>query len=192
MLIVEGCDMVGKTTLAQALTTHLNNRGHPHIYTHFSKLPSQFHHVWGYLPFFHPHVVQDRFYMSRFAYGRACRNQVVPTDVERRILESWFHLVGGYRVVVFADERFLQQQWESKGDRREMYDLDQIKRTNQHYVHMLATKELHVDMEIRVANDGVWPTDWCQDILKAYEERTKEYERLAALRPKDTMLHSLR
>lgn len=132
MIIVEGTDLVGKTTLCHKLVEELNRRGHPHIYSHFSKLPDCFDTYWGYVPFINRYVVQDRFHLSRMAYSNVCKDQRSISYLEQKLIESHLLRIGAYIVVVYSQEEVIKQRYEKRKD-KELYSLSRVLEVNEIY-----------------------------------------------------------
>lgn len=125
MIIVEGPDLVGKTTLCKTLAdTNLQ-------YIHFTRLADDFHRYYSYLPFIKTKFVLDRFHMSEIAYvaGRGeeqtTTNQFWYNALDRNILS-----IGGVIVVITADEELIVKRWR-KG---EMYDINTVLRANEAFM----------------------------------------------------------
>ncbi len=64
MIVLEGADGVGKTTLARAIAEALNLK-----VRHMSRPDDDFDHVSGYMSLVGKHV-QDRFHLGSVVYGR--------------------------------------------------------------------------------------------------------------------------
>ena len=188
MIIVEGTDLIGKTTLCEALVKGLNSLGCPHIYAHFTKLPATFQRVWHYKPFINRFVVRDRFYMSRMAYGMAFDNQPLLNETDYRTLDAWCRLVGAYHVVVLADDETIEQQWDAKQGEGEMYDLDGIKRVNKLFRDFVqepaiaGVYRMDIDNVISTrCSGGNWPSNkhTVQNILDDYCARQRDLSMIA-------------
>lgn len=176
MLIIEGPDLVGKTTLALALQKELANRRYCHIYSHFTRLPATFDQYWDYLPHIRADVVQDRFHMSRQAYGRQFHEQKLMSSEELRLIDSKLRQVGAMTVVcVSTSDTFLEQQYLKK-DRDEMYKLDGILGVNAKYRNIIDTREMDFDIVVDASKN--WPTSYLNAILHLYLCRRKEIHEL--------------
>jgi len=174
MIVVEGTDLLGKTTLCHELVKRLNAAEMPHIYQHFSKLPECFDWAAHYFPFMTRMVVMDRFYMSRQAYGRTFENQYVLTDEEYRILDAALRLVGGFTIVCVADDdEFIRLQYaDLPTSRQEVYPLDGIVKVNGEFKRIVDSNPWDYDFDyvIPVGKAG-WPSDHTKDIVERYLER---------------------
>jgi len=172
MIIVEGTDLLGKTTLCHALVEHLNQEM-PHIYQHFSKLPECFDWAAHYFPFMTRFVVMDRFYMSRQAYGRVFENQYVLSDEEYRILDAALRLVGGFTVVCLSNEKTIRERHAAMSpDRSEMYDVDGICKVNAQFADIVhgTMWDYDFDYVITSPQEG-WPADHVKEIVEQYLDR---------------------
>lgn len=110
MLIVEGSDRVGKTTLCQKLVKYLGNSG-PWMYRHFGPLPPGWTHPWDYFPAMSRHVVQDRFHLSEWAYRTAEGDTKLTFSSEMyRLVDARLRLLGSVTVVITADAKIIRQR----------------------------------------------------------------------------------
>lgn len=174
ILIVEGPDLVGKTTLALECQKVLARRRYPHIYSHFTRLPVAFDRYWDYLPHVRRTVVQDRFHMSRQAYGRQFLEQERMNDIELKLLQSAIWQVGGFTVVCVArTDEFLKTQFANK-DREEMYKVDGILGVNRKYVDIIQSREFDIDL-VMYAEDG-WPSERAEEVVDKYLARQQELD----------------
>ncbi len=121
MLIIEGPDGVGKTTLCHKLRKLLIE--HParvlsHVYAHFSRLPSVFDQYWGYVERASANIVQDRFHMSEIVYALACKRASPLTPEMYRLVDGHLRKLGAFTVLVTADIDLIESRW----DTTQMYD----------------------------------------------------------------------
>lgn len=131
MLIVEGSDCVGKTSLCNELIKQLNSRGYPVIPQHFGLLPSNWNYYDDYLPFMNTRTVMDRFIMSEVVYGHVIRNGTKLSPELYRRLDAHLRLQGSVTVVVTANDYWMRQQLDAKmASRQEVFNADQIMTVN--------------------------------------------------------------
>jgi thymidylate kinase len=116
MLIIEGADCVGKTTLAKKLLRVLDN----HVYAHFTRLPSGFDYYWGYVERMSVNIVQDRFHLSEIVYSRVRGVESPLTPELYRLVDAQVRLRAGYTILITADEGLVRKRW----DKGQMYNID--------------------------------------------------------------------
>lgn len=130
MLIVEGTDCVGKTTLCKKLIDKLSEHG-PWVYSHFTRLPDTWHFPGSFVPHVFRHVVRDRFHMSEIVYNQARGDpQQRLRHEEYRWLDGLIRTVGGFTVIVVASSTFINDHYTSAG---QMYPVEVCKRANKAY-----------------------------------------------------------
>lgn len=156
MIIVEGTDLVGKTTLCKKICTYLNARADVKLgmnswaeaywrYAHMS-VPNQswdFH--WGYINHMHPRNVQDRFYLSELAYSAAkdavygtCIGERIP-PAERMALEGKLLAIGAMTIIITADQHLLESRY-TVNAAREMFDFKVVEAANNWYRNFVINK----------------------------------------------------
>lgn len=162
MIIIEGTDGVGKTTLAEKLAQELGWQ-----YRHLSRLPDSFHRFFDYIPMIKSGVVQDRFHMSEIAY---CHGRNEPIEIWKMqpayyiALDRMLISRGVTQVLITADEEFLREQFE-KDKQDEMYKFDVIRRANEAYYEIatsgrFAEFQPHMDFHCHIpANPSYWLSD---------------------------------
>lgn len=124
MIIVEGPDLVGKTSVCQKLVKRLQSRGV--IYAHFSRLPLSFDRYWGYQRRASRNIIQDRFHMSEPIYA-AMRKDYTALDPEKyRMVDGMLRQLGAVHVVITATNDLIKSRW----GREEMYDIEQVFEVN--------------------------------------------------------------
>lgn len=139
MLIVEGSDLTGKTTLCRNLVKMLNAQGHPHIYRHLSRLPDAFNRYCGYEQASMTYSVQDRFHMSEPVYANMRGDETSLTPWLYRRVDAMLLLKGAFTVVMYAmEEQLIKDRWREG----EMYDLEGVLQVNASFD--------------RIANHGRW------------------------------------
>lgn len=146
MLILEGADGVGKSTLAKKLVKRLER--FRAIYAHFTRLPDSFHRVWGYVDRMSPWVVQDRFHMSELAYAYACGRWSSLTPEWYRVVDAYLRKIGVVTVVIEASPELVRSRW----DASQMFDIDTTARAALAY-QMIGSGEFALD------GSGVYQVD---------------------------------
>lgn len=176
MLIVEGADCVGKTTLCKELVRALNEAGWPHVYHHLGLLPP----CWreraeqNYARIMAPYVVQDRFHLSEPIYA-AARGDEPMLDVGQfdRVNRS-LHGYGGFQVVVLAESQVIRQRFHATR-LGQMYDLDTVLEVNDQYRQAAARGRWSgypVNVDYVVNNhDDMAPGPVAQRIVEQYVRR---------------------
>jgi len=138
VLIVEGADLTGKTTLCKRLVRELNQRGSLEgewNYSHMTAPGSRWDFYWSYLEFMRRRAVQDRFYLSELAY-RGIRGDREPklTSFESNLIRAQLILMGGLTVILTTTENGLLLA-HSRTPRTEMYGMEGIYQANHWYMH---------------------------------------------------------
>lgn len=137
MLIIEGADCVGKTTLQKEFVKRLNAANMPHVPHHLSRLPDSFDRYHGYKRLCNTTGVFDRFHMSEIAYQYGRREELGSyglTTEKYRQVDGMLRLHGSYVVVLSMEPsdapELLQQRWDQS---REMYDQALVLHVNEWY-----------------------------------------------------------
>jgi hypothetical protein len=115
MLIVEGPDCVGKTTLCKKLLEHLPN----HAYQHLSRPPIGFDSYWWHAKQMNRFIVQDRFHLGEMVYP-ALRNEPILNYNTYFLLDAKLRQLGGIQVLVTATPTLIYKRFEPI---EQMYDL---------------------------------------------------------------------
>jgi thymidylate kinase len=172
MLILEGSDTVGKSTLAKRCVELLNARGYPHVPRHLSRLPASWaaqpHH--NYVRLCSPYLVQDRFHVSEPIYARARGEKPMITREQYAVVESYLKLVGGFTVVIAAEPELIERRYDAG---REMYKLAQVQQVNTYYLDIIQTGEFdgfetHAAKTLYCTADYEWPSAAAEEICDAY------------------------
>lgn len=106
MLIIEGSDNLGKTTLAKKIVRRVSGMGIPVVYSWMTRPNEQiFDFFKDYKKMINPCAVQDRFHLGGLAY----HNDKIPLH-RLQIINSWIRSVGGLIVVLYAND----EKWYEK------------------------------------------------------------------------------
>lgn len=178
MLIIEGPDLVGKTTLAKKLRDELLGD-----YFHFGPLTDDFDFIHGYAQFVKPNRIMDRFHLSEIAYGRACRGRTRVGEFELRAIEGYLKFKGCMTVLVTTSTEakyraHLSRHWTAK----EMFGRDDLIRVWHEFDHISDQWHggLAIDMAVYVDDDR-WA---CQNNIDAILRRYRWLQ--ASVTPKAT------
>lgn len=177
MLIVEGPDGVGKTTLCKKLLKGLPG----HVYAHFTRLPPGFDYHWGYADRASRRVVQDRFHMSELAYAKARGERPMLDRHGYQLIDARLRLLGAVTVVVTASAELVASRW----DNSQMYSLDATLAAAREYDRVLAECPwVDVDVVLRCDQGDPYVTDHAADaVLELYLERQRAVDAVARRRP---------
>lgn len=135
MFIVEGPDLVGKTTLAKKIAGWLNELGWPHIYRHLSRLPETWHWdpVSNYGRLMNPYVVQDRFHYSEPLYSRVRGDSALLGPSSYAQVERRLRSFAAFTMVITADEALIEKRYTAERRVHEMYSLEKVLEVNRLY-----------------------------------------------------------
>lgn len=185
MLVVEGPDLVGKTTLCEELVARLNadgwaerTCGAPSARTHFGPLPDGWDYLGGYARLVRPGAVMDRFHWSERAYGGALRGGSKIDPRRTAIVDGLIHACGGMIVLVCppfdAYAKLLDQRWTN----REMFDKMQLELVRLRFMQMSNSCDaLHscvgmTGFRSRLVNPAEDET-WLSGVVTEYKKRTE-------------------
>ena len=178
MLIVEGADLVGKTTLCEELMRRLPGWCYAHLGPEANH--AEWHSYWGYRRRASRRVVQDRFHMSQVAYAWARREEPAVTPYKYALVDAFLREIGGFTVVVTAERDLLSSRY----TRPELYDLDKILRANNAFMGFgRASHECYeradVDLHVHCTPKNPWVMSEQVDfILDRYMRRQDELDEL--------------
>lgn len=181
MLIIEGPDGVGKTTLARKLLVGLPT----HVYAHFTRLPSGFDYYWGYRERASRSVVQDRFHMSEVAYAVA-RGEPSRLDAETyRLVDGHLRGLGAVTVLLTAGPDLVRSRW----DDGQMYDLGRTLAAAEVYEVIAGGGDAGVgpvDLDVVIQLSGGKPyatDDDARAVLELYRRRQVVVDDVGRRRP---------
>lgn len=110
MIIVEGADKTGKSTLCHILAKSVG------AYHHFTILPEGFDCFWGYAEQAHLSVVWDRGWMSELAYSVACQRKSLLSQAQRVMVQQMLKLYGAVNVTVTCEPAVLAKRLDDMHD----------------------------------------------------------------------------
>jgi thymidylate kinase len=172
MIILEGADCVGKTTLQSRILDFIRARtDYPVVPAHFGRLPSKWDYYWDYLPHINRFTVMDRFVLSEMAYGSVLRGGHRLS--EPRLLQAELSRVGSVTAVLYASDPSVIKDRYSK--EREAFPLEGVLRVNEWYrAYLRQTQPITVDFSINVTglkvDDAVY-LDFIRQVCDTWQGR---------------------
>lgn len=160
MLIIEGADLVGKTTLAKALCAKLNELGWPHVYQHLSRLPAPWQRdaVRNYDRLCSPYSVRDRFHYSEPVYASARGDDPMISPGDFEVVNNIVRSVAGYVIIVTATEELIAERYARRAA-QEMYDLHKILRVNEDFRHAAEVGRFAISQNGKAKDEYYFPVD---------------------------------
>lgn len=100
MLVIEGADCLGKTTLAKKIVRKVSEKGFPVVYSWMTRPNEQiFDFFLDYKKMLNPCAVQDRFHLGGLAYHT---DKISAQKLQ--IINAWIRSVGGLIIVLYAGD----------------------------------------------------------------------------------------
>lgn len=179
MLIVEGSDCVGKSTLVNALCTELEYRNFPAIPQHFGLLPKNWNYVIDYLPYINEHTVMDRFILSEVVYGTVLRNGPHITPWQYKFLDGQLRLNGSVTVALFMNTHSYSTWLEKEYARRKQaFNINDLVKVNEAFFDVadlyksVMFKEYEVDIDFAFNCSINWPDkNFVDSVVSEYLRR---------------------
>lgn len=141
MLVIEGPDNVGKTTLAKRLCEVSGAR-----YSHMSRPDPDFDFFYGYQDLLEQRgelTVQDRFHFGGVAY----HENVLPLH-KLEIVSSWIRSQGGLIVLVHATNIDAYVAHLRRNPKNEMFDEDRIVSAAIRFNHLAPFADICIDITV--------------------------------------------
>jgi len=173
MLILEGCDLAGKTTFAHRLIKELNKRfGRVRFYSYASltRPTAAWSQYWTYAKRIYNEIVQDRFHMSYSIYRNMVPNNKQPEHLEHQYanVEKALAKVGALTVVLCPSDTLVEHRYGAHAE--ELLSLPDVLTVNASY-H--ATKLPH-DLKLFSGADCNWPGEFeLEKVIHEYAKRQK-------------------
>lgn len=173
MLIIEGTDMVGKSTLAKSILQHEWFQSNGYVYRHFGKLPHGFDYCEDYMHHAVMKSVQDRFHLSEIVYALAARQGKTDLCPEKyRLVDGFLRMMGSFTVVIVAHDNLLQRRYKESDHPftfEQICDANQLFHSIDNYGHGYKPD---VDMTIQLSLNNQWVSEeQIHDIVERYTER---------------------
>jgi len=116
LMIIEGVDGVGKTTLAERVRGKIGgkllHRGVPEKHP----LVEYTEELVGYRPGMHMHVVCDRWHWGELIYGPLYRGETLLGDDGRKEVDAFLNRRGAFVVHMRSDADTIRERWKVRGE----------------------------------------------------------------------------
>lgn len=187
MLIIEGADLVGKSTLQRRCIQLLNattDIGAGHMPMHLTRPPPGFNYYQSYLDLIARDTVWDRFHLSVLAYRQHDDLPCSMTPLKYSLVDAAIRQVGGFIVLVVESDDVIRRRFVERGD--PMYSLEHILKVNRSFKEMLDDKNVLVrgenyrpDLDMIMYPDGGDITARrAENVVGLYLDRQRELRKL--------------
>lgn len=171
MLIVEGADCVGKTTLCRSLWSHPRIQALGMEIQHLSRLPEGHNRCSHYIKRMNINGIFDRFVLSEIAYQRMRGDAQLLTMDKRMLVECALKLHCSFTVLIVAERpQVIDGNW----NKDEMYSKEQVHTVNRHFSNL--TTSTLVDLVIsRYEADDYPNVDLIENIVSQYVTKRERF-----------------
>ncbi len=141
MLVIEGADCMGKTTLAKQLWSHPALQALGMEIQHLSRLPVGHDRSWHYVDRMNINGIFDRFYLSERPYAFARADDVIHfTEAHLNWVHAHAQTFGVFTVLLTGSNATIAGRW----DKDEMYDRETVYRANAEFVRLTDFADMHL------------------------------------------------
>lgn len=178
MLVIEGTDCMGKTTLARSIWSHPQIQALGMEIQHLSRLPLGHDRLWHYINRMNINGIFDRFWISELAYAAARGDAEILLTPERlKLVQAAASLNCCMTVLIVAEDPVVVS---SNWNKDEMYSRELVLSANAHFKRL----EHYADFVIRrfKADDYV-DTTTIESLVEAYLARRAAFSSLSAQAP---------
>lgn len=168
MLIIEGPDLVGKSTFVQTLFKTDALQGQGYMPRHLTRPSRGFDKLWGYVDLACQKTIQDRFHMSEPVYACHRRDSTDLDPFTYSVVDGYLRLLGSFTVIITADIGLITERYEQHSN-REMYSFEMIRGVNSSF-QLIANGDLwrgysmDWDYHIHCTKEKPWPSE--EDLSK--------------------------
>lgn len=182
MIIIDGPDLVGKSSLCKKLINSPQLMHGGYTLAHLSRLPDSFDRFWSYTQRAIPTTVQDRFHMSEVMYAMMRGEPTVLTPEKYRLVDGMLRLRGALHVLVVMEDSdvgqaILRERY-SQLREREMYREQQVLLVNTLFCNVadrdgdFQCYQMDLDYVIRCGPDKLFPAESdVSEILRLHAKR---------------------
>lgn len=169
MLVIEGADRLGKTTLAKSLSDRIKAiSGRDVPVAHMGRRPANFHYLWGYWNRVQRWMIYDRFHLGALVYEREPKLTHPRLSVIRGRIRSH----GGFTVILYRQPGSYLDLIQRIPD--DKFPEEKLVAVNKEYLKMSMTHNLASDVEF------TWGYDEYPDehFINVVAERYCEYQKM--------------
>lgn len=177
MLVIEGTDCTGKTTLAKQLWSHPRLQELGMEIQHLSRLPTGHDRTWHYVDRMNPNGIFDRFYLSELAYAAARGDSpVLFTPEKLRWVHAHAQVRGVFTILLTASPEAIRDRWREG----EMYPLELSQSAGRYFTTMKSYADKHFHMPYA---DVFVSAVEIEGIVESYLERRRFIDSLSRCTP---------
>lgn len=171
MLIIEGSDCLGKTTLAKKIVDKVMEKGYPALYSHMGR-PNEsiFDFFLDYKKMINPCFVMDRFHLGGLAY-----HQDKISLQKLQIINAWIRSVGGLIVVLYANDEERYEKLIRNDKRGNILSWPILCKANSFFKQYAEGKsdcDYCWNILVKGIDKSLFPTDYdIDDLIKEWLER---------------------
>ena len=179
MLIVEGSDLVGKTSLVKELCKEAIEQGFPMIPQHFGLLPDSWDFFSDYLPYIQKRTVMDRFIISELIYGELLRNKCRISYSSWEALNRLMTHEKCMTIIIAAEPEFFATHVKKEHSKRgEVFNPEEIMSVNMGFLqtgihHTFCSYKVDFTTLWKVENNRTFPSSnktFIKNTIKRYIE----------------------
>ena len=173
MIIIEGADCTGKSTLAAQLWSHPRLQEYGMEIQHLSRLPTGHDRCWHYINRMNRNGIFDRFHYSELAYAEARGDtEVLLTPLKMTLVEKMLEAVCPYRILLLMGS---YDHMVARWNKDEMYDRVTVWRANEAFRKMRHTRKWDYVHCSALANHFPTVTD-IEHIVASYVSRRTAWQ----------------
>jgi len=172
MIIIEGPDLVGKTTLAKKIAERAKLR-----YRHLSRMPDVFDFFHGYTQMMHPHVVHDRMFLSEPVYATARGDQTPLTPERFHYVQGYAQTIGCITISVMTSLEAIEKRYRER-EAEEMYNWETMVRVHATWMELLYPSmsnplwkyHPHIDYRVMLGDDEFVNDELIHNVISSHDE----------------------
>lgn len=167
MIIIEGCDRVGKTTFAKRLCQDLDYK-----YFHLGPPEADFDFYWDFHKLIKANHILDRFHISEWAYAYARNEPARMSELQKQLVDAALIQNSVTSVLITTDWNHISDRWTPE----ELYDLETTKKAWQYF----RVNQRQFDI---VIDASPFPTNEQLEVVKSYHvAKIKEVLRIISVK----------